>query len=307
MANDKVLSIRADEETIERLNALADQSGMKKAEILPALISAYEADRVRDAIPERAADLDNMRSLMQQIEHAFVASFEFAANTEARVRLEFQNRIESNEQAIASLKEATAKSKEEASTAKIEAAAMAEARDRLADELSKAQELIQTKTESIDGLKAAKESMEHRVIELEAKLTEIPDVEKRAKAAEAKVESLKRQMADSEQEYQKKLWQLRDTETSAREQLRSRLIKKLDEASDRYNTMQKQLTDALAKERARANEAEVKAREKMEAVLDKAEQRHEAEMSRLLDRIDRTRQEEKKAEQADDGEDTDLA
>ena len=80
MANDKVLSIRADEETIERLNALADQSGMKKAEILPALISAYEADRVRDAIPERAADLDNMRSLMQQIEHAFVASFEFAAN-----------------------------------------------------------------------------------------------------------------------------------------------------------------------------------------------------------------------------------
>ena len=34
MANDKVLSIRADEETIERLNALADQSGMKKAEIL---------------------------------------------------------------------------------------------------------------------------------------------------------------------------------------------------------------------------------------------------------------------------------
>lgn len=301
MANDKVLSIRADAETIDRLNTLADQSGMKKAEILPALISAYEADRVRDAIPERAADLDNMRSLMQQMEHAFVASFEFAANTEARIRVEFQNRIESNEQAIASLKEATAKSKEEASTAKIEAAAMAEARDRLADELSKAQELLKSKTDSIGGLKAAKESTEHRVIELEKKLAEMPDVEARAKAAEAEVESLKHQMAKAEQEYQKKIWQIRDQEIDARELMRAKLIKKLDENAERYNTMQKQLTDALNEARRKTAEAEDKARAKMEAALDKAEKRHEAEMSRLLDRIDRIQQEEdKKTEPTDD-------
>lgn len=114
-------------------------------------------------------------------------------------------------------------------------------------------------------------------------------------------------MADAEQEYQKKLWQLRETETSAREQLRSRLIKKLDEASDRYDTMQKQLTDALNEARRKTAETEDNARAKMEAALDKAEQRHEAEMSRLLDRIDRLRQEDKKTEKADDGEGTDLA
>ena len=289
MANDKVLSIRADEETIERLNTLADQSGMKKAEILPALISAYEANRVRDAIPERAADLDNMRSLMQQIEHAFVASFEFAANTEARVRVEFQSRIESNEQAIAGLKE-KAQQAETKATEKIEEAK----RDQLADDLAKAQELIQTKTESIDGLKAAKESMERRVIELESKLSEMPDVEARAKAAEAEVESLKHQMAKAEQEYQKKIWQIRDQEIDARELMRAKLIKKLDENAERYNTMQKQLTDALNEARRKTAEAEDKARAKMEAALDKAEKRHEAEMSRLLDRIDRIQQEEDK-------------
>lgn len=301
MANDKVLSIRADAETIDRLNTLADQSGMKKAEILPALISAYEADRVRDAIPERAADLDNMRSLMQQMEHAFVASFEFAANTEARVRVEFQSRIESNEQAIAGLKE-KAQQAETKATEKIEEAKRLQAeRDQLADELSKAQELLKSKTDSIGGLKAAKESTEHRVIELEKKLAEMPDVEARAKAAEAEVESLKHQMAKAEQEYQKKIWQIRDQEIDARELMRAKLIKKLDENAERYNTMQKQLTDALNEARRKTAEAEDKARAKMEAALDKAEKRHEAEMSRLLDRIDRIQQEEdKKTEPTDD-------
>ena len=49
MANDKVLSIRADDDTIERLNAIAEQSGMKKNELLTALMETYEAERIRSS------------------------------------------------------------------------------------------------------------------------------------------------------------------------------------------------------------------------------------------------------------------
>ena len=66
MANDKVFSARADEETIDRLNELAEKTGMKKAEILPALLNAWEANRVREALPGRTTEIDNFHNLLQQ-------------------------------------------------------------------------------------------------------------------------------------------------------------------------------------------------------------------------------------------------
>ena len=56
--------------------------------------------------------------------------------------------------------------------------------------------------------------------------------------------------------------------------------------SERYNQLMHQMTAALAEARKNAEKAEDKAREKMEAVLDKAEKRHEAEISRLLAQIE---------------------
>lgn len=289
MANDKVFSARADEATIEKMNQIAEESGMKKAEILPALIAAWEANTIREALPGRATEIDNVHNLLIQIEHAYTASLELNVNAENRIRTEFEARISSSEQAVASLKEAVVKAQEKATASNTEIKAMKEARDHMAEELAKANDIIKTKTETIDGLKATKESMEHRIVELEKKLSGVPDVEVRAKAAEAEVENLKRQVAKAEQEYQKKIWQIRDQEIDARELMRSKLIKKLDENAERYNIMQKQLSDALNRERQKTRAAEDNARAKMEAALDKAEKRHEAEMSRLLDRIDRLR------------------
>lgn len=289
MANDKVFSARADEATIEKMNQIAEESGMKKAEILPALIAAWEANTIREALPGRATEIDNVHNLLIQIEHVYTASLELNVNAENRIRTEFEARISSSEQAVASLKEAVVKAQEKATASNTEIKAMKEVRDHMAEELAKANDIIKTKTETIDGLKATKESMEHRIVELEKKLSGVPDVEVRAKAAEAEVENLKRQVAKAEQEYQKKIWQIRDQEIDARELMRSKLIKKLDENAERYNIMQKQLSDALNRERQKTRAAEDNARAKMEAALDKAEKRHEAEMSRLLDRIDRLR------------------
>ena len=57
MANDKVFSVRADDETIAKLEQIAETSGMKKAELLPALMSAYEVQEAKGALPGRATQM----------------------------------------------------------------------------------------------------------------------------------------------------------------------------------------------------------------------------------------------------------
>lgn len=291
MANDKVLSIRADDDTIERLNAIAEQSGMKKNELLTALMETYEAERIRSSVPEHAADLDNLRSMMKKIENAFVAAYDFAGNAEERVRGEVAKQLDIYEQTIGDLKAKMKAAGEKAAESAETIEALQGERDRLADELLQSQKLSATQAESIDGLKAAMESLERRVIELESKIAEMPDVEKRAKDAEAEVESLKRQMADAEQEYEKKLWQVRNQNSDALDVLRDKLTKKLDEAHDQYGAMQRQLTDALNEARRKLAEADDAARAKVDEALAKADARHEAEVTRLLTRIDKINEE----------------
>lgn len=286
MANEKVFSVRADEATIEKMNQIAEDSGMKKAEILPVLISAWEANAIREALPGRSTEIDNVHNLLAQIERAYTSSLELNINAENRIRTEYEARISSGEQAVASLKEAEAKAKADAATAKEAVENLSKERDQLLSDLAQAHELIETKTESIEGLKAAKDSIERHLVDVEAKLSAMPDMEERAKTAEATIEDLKRKLAEAEQEHEKKLWELRNLNTDAMNAQRDKFTKKLDEASERYNQLMHQMTAALAEARKNAEKAEDKAREKMEAVLDKAEKRHEAEISRLLAQIE---------------------
>ncbi len=69
MANDKVFSARADEETIERLNELAEQTGMKKTEVLPALLNALMAPGVDKTLRDGARHVlaDNSSAQVRQL------------------------------------------------------------------------------------------------------------------------------------------------------------------------------------------------------------------------------------------------
>ena len=300
MANEKVFSVRADEATIEKMNQIAEDSGMKKAEILPVLIAAWEANAIREALPGRSTEIDNVHNLLAQIERAYTSSLELNINAENRIRTEYEARISSGEQAVASLKEAEAKSKAEAAAAKEAVENLSKERDQLLSDLAQAHELIETKAESIEGLKAAKDSIERHLVDVEAKLSAMPDMEERAKTAEAGIEDLKRKLAEAEQEHEKKLWELRNLNTDAMNAQRDKFTKKLDEASERYNQLMSQMSAALAEARKKAEEAEDKAHEKMEAALDKAEKRHEAEISRLLAQIDLIRQQEAEQEKIEE-------
>lgn len=270
MANDKVFSVRADEETIERLNGLADESGMKKAEILPALIAAFEANKVRDRLPGRAAELDNLRNLLQQVEHAYVACLEYAANTEQRVRADFLTRIENNEQAVASLKEKAKAAEDKATEATAAAKSLQEERDQLAESLTVEQGKTQEQAERIDELKETKDSLKQERDALKAQIDSIPVIEQRAEAAEAKVKELESEVAKEKAEKEQAILDAK--------------IRHADEIkalTERHNQKQQELKERFDEQNAKLLESLTNTREKYEGLLDAAEARHAKEIERI--------------------------
>ena len=103
MANDKVFSVRADDATIAQLDKIAEESGLKKAEIRPVLLTSYATAQAKSILPGRATEIENVGNLLDQIKTAYLASLELNANAEERIRAEFIARIENNEQAMSSL------------------------------------------------------------------------------------------------------------------------------------------------------------------------------------------------------------
>ena len=233
MANDKVFSARADEQTIERLNQLAEQSGMKKADILPALLDAWESNRIREALPGRATEIDNMHNLLTQVERAYTASLELNVNAEHRIREEYAVRIQSNEEAVQALRAQLDKAKEQCEAAKA-AAEQAEAQSaERGEELKRLQENLETVRESLRNANAAKDSMEKRVIELESKLEYLPVLEKKAAEDASRIAQLEATIADERLRYKTELLEVREKAADAREADHEAMQKKLEEAMDR--------------------------------------------------------------------------
>lgn len=279
MANDKVLSIRADDETIERLNAIAEQSGMKKNELLAALMATYESNRLREAIPEHADDLDNLRALLKKIEHAFVSAYDFAANSEDRARASYDKQIEIYEQTITELRDKL-QAAEEQRAAKEKAVKDVQAeRDQLEKALEQERKLTQSQATSIDGMRAAKDSLENRVLELEKQLKAMPAMRECAEQDAAKIAGLEKQLAETVRKYEQCILDERKQHSDEMEAVRNRLNGKLEEARDRYDALQKQLSDELAESRRKLSEADDATRAKMDAALAQTEERHKEEIA----------------------------
>lgn len=245
MANDKVFSARADEETIERLNELAEKTGMKKAEILPALLNAWEANRVREALPGRTTEIDNFHNLLQQVEKAYTGSLELNVNAENRIRDEYSARIVSNEEAVQALRAQLDKAKAEVAEAK-EKAALAEAeRAKLAEELAKANEINATLKESLANANAAKESNERRVVDLEGQIKDMPKVKEEAAKATKTIEKLQAEAKEAELRHKTELLEAREKAADEREALRAELAAKAEEAAERAEKRHESALKAL--------------------------------------------------------------
>lgn len=245
MANDKVFSARADENTIERLNAVAEQSGMKKSDLLPALLEAYESNCVRQALPGRTTEIDNFHNLISQIERAYTGSLELNVNAENRIREEYEARIISNEEAVQALRAQLEKAKETVEAAKVaQQEAEAKAKSYSAD-LARLTENLATVKESLVNANAAKESNERRIIDLEAKLTDLPEIKAKADAAATTISKLEAAAAQAKLDHKQALLDEREKSADEREKLRAAMAAKYEEAAQRNEKLHQEAMQAL--------------------------------------------------------------
>ena len=223
MANDKVFSVRADDATIAQLDKIAEESGLKKAEILPVLLTSYATAQAKSILPGRATEIENVGNLLDQIKTAYLASLELNANAEERIRAEFIARIENNEQAMSSLKEKADAATADAKDAKSALADLTKERDALAKRAEAAENELAKERE------AAAEEKDRLVKFNESLQAQVEALKEKAEAATAELQAaaaLEEESAKAKSELQAAIQRAEKAEAEAAE-----LSKKLMDAT----------------------------------------------------------------------------
>ena len=287
MANDKVYSVRADDATIAQLDKIAEESGLKKAEVLPVLLSTYATAQAKSFLPGRATEIENVTNLLDQIKTAYLASLELNANAEARIRSEFAARIENNEQASASGAEKADRATNEAKEVK---STLADVSKKLEEETKRANE-----TETTLG-KLHREAAEEkaRLVKFNETLQVQADtLKEKVDAAATELEAtaaLESENARLKDDCQDAIKRAEKAEAEA-----ANFAKKLDEAvekaktdatelkgryDERFDNLREKLENekeaALIKERNAANQRHQERIDKMQASIDKLTEQRDA-------------------------------
>ena len=232
MADQKPFSVRADQEVIDKYSEIAEAAGLKKSELLPVLLASYSQTQAKAALPGRGTEIENVESLLNQLKDAYLHSLELNVNAEQRIRQEFETRIASNEQAVASLKQKAdaAVAKEQEAKAALDAITAerdelkirAENADAAIEKLRDLQEQVTDMREKIEASKAELEA----AAELEKQSA---DLKSNLKAAEDRAEKSEAEAAD----LRKKLEDAKVRADADRVELKGRYDEKIDNLRDK--------------------------------------------------------------------------
>ena len=105
--NSTVRSLRAPQETFEKLKAIAADNQLgSQGEALTALIRLWEVNKAKVAVPDRATEIETFRSFLNKIEDAYIHSLEVNVAAEDRIKEHFAGRLEADNTLINSLQAA---------------------------------------------------------------------------------------------------------------------------------------------------------------------------------------------------------
>ena len=105
--NSTVKSLRAPQETFEKLKAIAADNQLgSQGEALTALIRLWEVNKAKVAIPDRATEIETFRLYLNKIEDAYIHSLEVNVAAEDRIKEHFAGRLEADDTLINSLQAA---------------------------------------------------------------------------------------------------------------------------------------------------------------------------------------------------------
>lgn len=285
MADQKPFSVRADQEVIDKYSKIAEAAGLKKSELLPVLLASYSQTQAKAALPGRGTEIENVESLLNQLKDAYLHSLELNVNAEQRIRQEFETRIASNEQAVASLKQkadaAVAKEQEakaalDAITAerdelKIRAENADAAIEKLRDESAKQKDQLEKFNKSLQEQVA---DMREKIEASKAELEAAAELEKQSADLKAKLKAAEDRAEKSEAEADDLHKKLEDAKVRADAdcvEMKGRYDEKMDNLRDK---LENEKQAAILIERQKQQEAAA-------AKLEKVEQKYEALLLRL--------------------------
>ena len=106
MANGKTtLSVRADEETAEQFDRIAEESKLTKTDLFPLLLNLWETKKLQNALPGRTDEIESFSASLKHIDSIYRSSLSMAVNAKKEAQEESKKELDSLKIAIQDLQE----------------------------------------------------------------------------------------------------------------------------------------------------------------------------------------------------------
>ncbi len=99
----KTTSVRAEEETIEKFDKLAEEYNITKTDLFPQLLEAYQEKKLKEKVPGRADDIDAFRAGLKQIKDLYFSSIDMAVLAKTTAEKELNVELKTKTRTIADL------------------------------------------------------------------------------------------------------------------------------------------------------------------------------------------------------------
>jgi chromosome segregation ATPase len=213
----KTRSIRADENTLERFKAISEEFDNQSV-ALETLINAYELQKSKAVLTDVKTDIEDFDSHLNSIQKGYLHVLELNQNAEHRIKLEFQQQLESKDKQIIDLQqrvdkaELSAKTSENTANAlneslEVQIKANAETTATFEEKLSNATDRIHTietaiidKQVIIDSLNKQLATATEQIDKAESALTQLDELQKKLSNAETTIKSLKEKLIKQEEQ-----------------------------------------------------------------------------------------------------------
>lgn len=293
-------TIRLEDEVAQKFRDFCSSNGVSQSVGMEMILESVSLDQLKSANPNRATEIEEFAMHMNSILKAFNHSLELNANAEARVRVEFARKLDSDISVIEGLKIDLAEAKEEKKKAlddakmmilkaKEEVEKMKESKETVDQQLNDALNRIDnlesdlaTSKEIADTFRAS----HHKCEELEIKVSDLSEKEKnltiKVNELEKEVSKLDREKAELAKDHEIEL-KNKDLENqkiiSELEKKHSEEIKELkEEFDDDYEDLEKEYDEKIEK-LTNSHKEEV----------DLLKNEHKTEVERLRTEIDQLR------------------
>lgn len=190
----KTRSIRAEETILEQFKEISEQFPNQSV-ALESLLNAYKMQTAKVKVVTRQTEIENFDSHLQALSSAFVNSIELTENTEQRIRIEFQQQLESKDKTIIELQAKAETSKTAFTDLKKK---FEEIESKTNAEIATKDETIQQLTERLSNAETAMIKAEQALSDKQLIINSLNEQLATATISAEKIEQTEKQVKDAE-------------------------------------------------------------------------------------------------------------